>query len=99
VTQYRGHGATEGRDRAPIRREIRLWRLQRRSDKNLDDLARIYGPYIRGWINYYSHFYKAKLYPTLQRIDAHLVRWIQRKFKRFRQRPRQARLWLAGVIN
>jgi len=56
VTQYRGHGATEGRDRAPIRREIRLWRLQRRSDKNLDDLARIYGPYIRGWINYYSHF-------------------------------------------
>ena len=82
-----------------IRRDIRLWGLQRRSDKNLDDLARIYGPHIRGWINYYSHFYKAELYPTLRRIDAHLVRWIRRKFKRFRQRPRQARLWLAGVIN
>ena len=82
-----------------IRRDIRLWGLKRRSDKNLDDLARIYGPYIRGWINYYSHFYKAELYPTLQRIDAHLVRWIQRKFKRFRQRPKQARLWLVSVIN
>lgn len=82
-----------------IGREIRLWGLQRRSDKSLDDLARIYGPYIRGWIHYYSHFYKAELYPTLRRIDAHLVRWIRRKFKRFRQRPRQARKWLAGVIN
>ena len=79
--------------------EIRLWGLQRRSDKNLNDLARIYGPYIRGWINYYSRFYKAELYPTLKRIDAHLIRWIRRKFKRFRQKPKQARLWLASVIN
>lgn len=81
-----------------IGRETRLWGLQRRSDKTLDDLARMFGPYIRGWINYYSHFYKSALYSTLRRIDAHLIRWICRKYKRFRQRPRQARAWLAGVI-
>jgi RNA-directed DNA polymerase len=81
-----------------IRQAIRGWSFQTRSDKELDDLARMFNPYIRGWINYYGHFYKSELYPTLRRIDAHLLRWAGRKFKRFRQRPRGARNWLARVI-
>ncbi len=81
-----------------IRKSIRLWGLQRRTDKELDDLARIYGPYVRGWVNYFSHFYKSALYPSLKVLDRHLVRWVQRKFKRFRQRPVAARAWLTGVI-
>jgi RNA-directed DNA polymerase len=81
-----------------IRQSIRGWSLQTRSDKALADLARMFNPYIRGWINYYSHFYKSALYPTLLRIDAHLIRWVQRKFKRFRQQPRGAKAWLAGVV-
>ena len=81
-----------------IRQAIRRWSLQSRSDKALDDLARMVNPHIRGWINYYSHFYKSALYPTLRRIDAFIVRWARRKFKRLRQRPRGARNWLARVI-
>ena len=81
-----------------IRQAIRGWSLQTRSDKALDDLARMFNPYIRGWINYYSHFYKSALYPTLLRIDAALLRWARRKFKRLRQQPRGARNWLARVI-
>jgi hypothetical protein len=81
-----------------IRQAIRGWSLQTRSDKALDDLARMFNPYIRGWINYYSHFYKSALYPTLRRIDANLVRWARRKFKRLRQRPKVARDWLVRVI-
>ena len=30
---------------------------------------------IRGWISYYSHFYKTRLRPTLKRIDAYVIRW------------------------
>jgi RNA-directed DNA polymerase len=81
-----------------IRRAVRGWSLQTRSDKALDDLARMFNPYIRGWINYYSHFYKSALYPTLRRIDFFLLRWARRKFKRLRQRPKRARDWLARVI-
>lgn len=80
------------------RQAIRRWSLQTRSDKALDDLARMFNPYIRGWINYYGHFYKSALYPTLRRIDAFLIRWARRKFKRFRQRPKVARDWLTRVI-
>jgi RNA-directed DNA polymerase len=81
-----------------IRCAVRDWSLQRRSDKGLLDLARMFNPYIRGWIGYYSHFYKSALYPTLRRIDAHLLQWAARKYKRFRRRPQRARAWLAQVV-
>ena len=80
-----------------MRREIRGWGLQRRSDQSLEQLAQRYNPVLRGWINYFSHFYKSALVPTLRRLDADLVRWARRKYKRFRQRPRQARIWLARL--
>lgn len=81
-----------------IRKAIRLWALQRRSDKDLDDLARMFGSYIRGWINYYSHFYRSALSWTMCRIDAFLIRWARNKFKRLRPRPKGARDWLARVV-
>ena len=81
-----------------IRQAIRRWSLQTRSDKALDDLARMFNPYIHGWINYYSQFYKSAMYPTLRRIDYFLLRWARRKFKRLRQQPKGARAWLARVI-
>lgn len=81
-----------------IRRTIRHWSLQSRTDKALDDLARMFAPYIRGWIGYYGQFYKSVLAQSLRRIDFHLVKWARRKFKRLRQQPRGARLWLTQVI-
>lgn len=81
-----------------IRRVIRHWKFARRSDKDLLDLARMFGPYIRGWINYFSRFYKSAMYATLSNIDRYLVIWVQRKYKRYRQRPAAARRWLAEVI-
>ncbi len=80
-----------------FRRTVRNWGLQRRSDKGLVDLARMFNRQIEGWIAYFRCFYKSALYPTLRLIDAHLHRWVMRKFKRFRQRPRQARDWLARI--
>ena len=80
-----------------FRRQVRNWGLQRRSDKGLIDLARMFNRQIEGWIGYFKCFYKSALYPTLRLIDAHLHRWVMRKFKRFRQRPRRARLWLARI--
>jgi hypothetical protein len=57
-----------------ISREIRSGALHHRSDKSLTDLAQMYNPCIRGWITYYSHFYRTQLRPTLKRIDAYVIR-------------------------
>ena len=64
-----------------IRQAVRGWSLQTRSDKELDDLARMFNPYIRGWINYYGHFYKSALYPTVARRSGWFGRqsgWVTR---------------------
>jgi RNA-directed DNA polymerase len=81
-----------------IRQTVRGWALHRRSDKSLEDLARMFNPYIRGWINYYGQFYRSALYWTLSRIDAFLVRWSRYKYKRLRARTAGSRAWLARVI-
>ena len=70
--------------RKAISREIRSWHITRRSDKTLSDLARMFNPIVRGWINYYGRFYKSWLYPVLRHINDGLVRWAMRKYKRLR---------------
>ncbi len=80
-----------------IRKESKSWRWHLRSDKSLEDLARMFNPVIRGWINYYGRFYKSALYPTLRCLDRRLVRWAMRKFKRLKGHKRRAAQWLRGV--
>ena len=76
-----------------ISREVRSWTLHKRSDKSLIELAGMYNPCIRGWIAYYSQFYKTQLRPTLKRIDAYVIRWARRKFKRMVHQTKGARDW------
>jgi RNA-directed DNA polymerase len=80
-----------------MRQEARRWKLHLRSDKSLDDLSRMFGPTIRGWINYYGRFYKSALYPTLDHLNRTLVRWAMRKFKRLRRHRRRAEYWLGRI--
>ena len=67
-----------------IRRQIKRWRLNLRSGQTLTDLAQEINPIVRGWINYYGHFYRSNLIQSLRRIDDYLVRWAMRKYKRLR---------------
>jgi RNA-directed DNA polymerase len=74
-----------------IGRTVRSWALHHRSDLSLTELAAMYNSCIRGWIGYYGHFYKTQLRPTLKRIDAYVIRWARRKFKRMRHQTKGAR--------
>jgi hypothetical protein len=37
-----------------MRDMIRSWNLPKRSDKEIDDLSRMFNPIIRGWLRYYG---------------------------------------------
>ena len=74
-----------------LRRQIRSWRLHRRSAATLEQLADEVNLVVRGWINYYGRFRPSALLSTLNRINSYLVRWLMQKFKRFRNRWRRAR--------
>jgi len=80
-----------------IRQKARRWKMHLRSDKSLEDLSNMFGPIIRGWINYYGSFYKSALHPTLRHLNRTLVRWAERKFKRLKGHRRRAEYWLGGI--
>jgi len=80
-----------------IRQTIRGWRLQLGSDKSIEGLARMFGPAIRGWINYYCKFYRSAFHPIANHLNWFIVRWAMRKFKRLRGHRRRAWLWLGQI--
>lgn len=77
-----------------IRETIKSWKLHRRVNETLEDIARAINPIVRGWVNYYGRFYKTHMYRTLAQIERRLTKWAQRKFKRLRYHPRRAARWL-----
>ncbi|MET8411777.1 group II intron reverse transcriptase/maturase [Streptomyces sp. NPDC005195] len=62
--------------------EVRSWRIHRRTRHTFAQLARFINPIVRGWIQYYGAYYRSALEPLLRRVNAYLVRWIRRKYKR-----------------
>ena len=67
-----------------ISAEVRRWRLHCRTTFTFSELARTINPILAGWMQYYGAFNRSSLYPLLGRINAYLVRWIRRKYKRLR---------------
>jgi len=80
-----------------MRREMRSWRVARRSDKSLTDLALMFNRQLQGWINYYGRFYKSMLYPVFRHFNDTLVRWAMRKYKRLRRHETRARQFILAV--
>src|ERR1700691_4904089 len=76
---------------------MRRGHLHRRTDKTLTDLARMFNSALRGWINYYGHFYKSMLFATFRHLNEILVRWAMGKYKRLCNRPARARRFIASV--
>ncbi|WP_030186033.1 group II intron reverse transcriptase/maturase [Streptomyces sp. NRRL S-813] len=76
-----------------ISREVRSWRLHRRMDQTFHELARWVNPIVRGWMQYYGAYYRSGLYHLLQRINAYLLRWIRKKYRRFRNFKKSFACW------
>jgi RNA-directed DNA polymerase len=76
-----------------ISAEVRSWRLHRRTGHTFTDLARMINPIVRGWMNYYGAFYRSALYGLLTRINAYLMRWVRKKYRRYRGRKEFQQAW------
>jgi RNA-directed DNA polymerase len=76
-----------------ISAEVRSWRLHTRTGHTFADLARRINPIVRGWMQYYGAFYRSAMYQLLSRINAYLVRWIRKKYKRLRAEKKAIECW------
>ena len=79
-----------------IRKKVREWKLQLKSDKSLQDIANMFNSKIQGWLNHYTYFYKSEIYDVLRYINNCLVKWVRRKYKK-RKARRKAEHWLGAV--
>jgi RNA-directed DNA polymerase len=80
-----------------IRKAIRSWKVHLRSDKTLTDLAKMFNPYVQGWVNYYGRYYKSAMYCCLRNMERYLIRWATRKYKKLRGHKERAKYWLGSV--
>ena len=85
--------------RKRIMQTIREWKLPRQTSVSLNELAKLYNPQIRGWMNYYRHFYRSALHRLYDHIDQKLVRWAQHKYRKLAGRQVRARAWLRKVVS
>jgi RNA-directed DNA polymerase len=76
-----------------ISAEVRSWRLHLRTGHTFKDLARRINPIVAGWMQYYGAFYRSALSPLLQRINAYLMRWIRKKYKRLQGKKKAQECW------
>jgi len=77
----------------PFPGQSRSWRIHLRTGLTFGQLARAINPVVRGWLNYYGSFYRTGLHALLHRINAYLVRWIQRKYRRFGRFKKAKACW------
>ena len=84
--------------------DLRSWRIHTRTATELEDIASWVNPVVRGWMAYYGKFYRTEPNSLLRRINAYLVRWARRKYKRLtdiqespRSRPRSGVNKTTGV--
>lgn len=78
-----------------MRSEIR-W-LRKRSDFNLENIAELYNPKLRGWTEYYGRYYPSAMYEVYRHFNKALVAWAMRKFKPLRGRKTCAGLFIENI--
>jgi len=80
-----------------ISQEICGWRLLWMTQKSIDQIAEYINPVMRGWLNYYGRYGKKELARVLDNTNYHLMRWVQRKYKKCRHSPKKAYQYLVRV--
>jgi len=80
-----------------ITAEICGWRMLRMTQKSIDQIAEDINPAIRGWLNYYGRYGKRELARVLERINFHLMQWVQRKYKKCKHRLQKAYQYLRRI--
>jgi hypothetical protein len=67
-----------------MRASTRRANFRNRTDLSLDDIARLYNPILRGWLEYYGRYCPSAMYPVLRHFNKTLVEWARRKYRRLK---------------
>jgi RNA-directed DNA polymerase len=80
-----------------MRQSIRKSNIRNRSELSLQDIARIYNPILRGWINYYGHYHRTELTSMCWCFNMTLVSWAMRKYKKLKRHKIKACKFIQNI--
>lgn len=80
-----------------MRVKIRKTGLRKRTDLSLNEIAIIYNPILRGWINYYGKYGHSDLRPIFRHFNRTLVKWAMRKYKRLEKHKTRASVFIGEI--
>jgi RNA-directed DNA polymerase len=82
-----------------MRKEVRGWRIHRRTATTLAELAKQYNPVLRGWWNYFGEFYPSAMHSFAMYLDGKLMQWARRKYLTLERREQASVQWLIKMKN
>jgi hypothetical protein len=80
-----------------ILKDLRDLNIHRKTRSNLQDLATLLNPKIRGWINYYGKIKRKALKPVFYYLHHRIIKWILNRYKRFKRSRVLAVKWLRRI--
>jgi RNA-directed DNA polymerase len=86
--------AMSGKSLKRIMEDVRNMKLQGRSGSTAKDIAAMLNPKVIGWINYFGHFGKHRVYRLAKWLDDVVLQWARHKFKRLAHSYRKSQRYL-----
>jgi group II intron reverse transcriptase/maturase len=80
-----------------MRQKVRELKLRKHTHIRLADVARKLNPLLQGWLNYYGRFCPSAMSPMWNYINATLIAWVMRKYKRYAGRKTQASQMIGSI--
>ena len=90
--------AISDKDKMRIKDVIRSWQIRKWVDIKITDVSEKTNRVLRGWLNYYGHFYRSALRVIFRMLNNHLVKWAKNKYKSLKRKWSRAREWLQKVF-
>jgi group II intron reverse transcriptase/maturase len=68
---------------------------------NLQEVAEVLNPSIRGWLNYYGHIRRSEMIKVLVAIQYRITKWLRKKYGRLKKRIKKtfSLLWKVKRVN
>lgn len=82
-----------------MRAETRRRGFRNKTGLEIKDIAAIYNPVLRGWMQYYGRYYPSALDPVLGHFNKTLAAWAMRKYEKLRGHKIKAALFIQGIAN
>jgi RNA-directed DNA polymerase len=73
--------AISSKAKTGIREAIRAILIPRWTDQTIEGFAKILNPKIRGWVNYYTRFYRQEMLRVFCYLNERIRKWLKNKYK------------------